>query len=458
VTEISRFIQPLKYISANFTPTQIIVIGFALLILIGTMLLNLPIASRTEESIGFIDALFTATSATCVTGLIVVDTYTYWSLFGQIVIILLVQIGGLGFMTIAMLFSLILGRTISLKERLLVAESLNQYSLEGIVRLIKQILLGTLLFEGIGAIILSTQFIGEFGLVNGIYKGIFHAICAFCNAGFDLMGQREPFSSLTAYVHNSIVNFTIMALTIIGGLGFSVWVDIYKTRKIRNYKLHTKLVLTITAILIFGGAVLFFILEFNNPKTLKSLGLWNKMVASLFLSVSPRTVGFNTVPLPNLNNASNLLTMILIFIGGSPGSTAGGIKTVTVGVLILTVLAVCRGSKKVEVFDRTISLEVVLRAVAIIVISIIIVITATLILCIIEDASLAEILFEVVSSYGTSGLTLGITPSLTEAGKLVLVMTMFFGRVGVLTMALAFRFRMSKYNANYKYPEEKIMI
>ncbi|MGE4282510.1 MAG: TrkH family potassium uptake protein [Clostridia bacterium] len=442
----------------NFTPTQLIPLGFAVIVLIGSILLNLPAASRDGNSIGYINALFTATSAVCVTGLVVVDTYTHWTTFGQIVILFLIQIGGLGFMTIATLFSLVLGRRISYKERMIIAESLNEYSLEGIIRLTKQILLGTLLFEGVGAVILSLKFIDDFGIADGIYKGVFHAISAFCNAGFDLMGQRAAFSSLTAYADDTIINLTIMCLVVIGGLGFSVWNDVYTVKKFRKLRLHTKLVLAVTAVLLIVGFVAFLLLELNNPRTLQSMGVKDKLLASMFQSVTPRTAGFNTLALSDLTNASKFVTIILMFIGGSPGSTAGGIKTATVGVLFFAVFSVLRGSEYTNLFKRRLNIQVILRALTIVVISLVIVVTTTVILSIFEQTTFLEVFFEAVSAFGTVGLSLGITPTLTTVSKIAVIITMFLGRVGVLTMALALTIKMYKSNANYKYPEGKVMV
>lgn len=442
----------------SLSPTQLIVIGFLLLIFIGSILLNLPIASRNGRSIGYLNALFTATSATCVTGLVVVDTYTHWTLFGQLVILSLIQVGGLGFMTMATLFSLVLRRKISFRERLLIAESLNQYSLEGVVRLTKQILLGTLMFEAAGALILSIQFIGDFGLVKGIYRGIFHAISAFCNAGFDIMGEEQEYVSLTAYTSDTIVNFTVMALIIIGGLGFSVWDDIYRAKSFKNLRLHTKLVLLITAVLLIFGFVFFFLLEWSNPKTLQPLNMKGKLLSAMFQSVTTRTAGFNTVSLSDLTSASKFMTIVLMFIGGSPGSTAGGIKTATIGVLIFAVVSVLRGSDDTELFKRRLNTGVVLRALSIVIISAVIVITTTVTLSIFENASFVEVFFEAVSAFGTVGLSLGITPLLSSISKIAVIATMFFGRVGVLTMALALTVKRYKTGKNFKYPEEKVMV
>lgn len=439
-------------------PTQAIVMGFAVIIFIGSVLLNLPISSKDGHSIGFVDSIFTATSAVCVTGLVVVDTYTHWTVFGQVVILLLIQIGGLGLMTLATLFSLALGRKISFKERLLIAESLNQFSPQGMVKLIKDILIGTMVFEGLGAIILSLRFAGEFGIKGGIYKGIFHAISAFCNAGFDLMGEKGQFSSLTSYVEDPLVNITIMSLIIMGGLGFAVWEDVLKTRSFSGLRLHTKLVLVMTGILLVSGFVFFLVLEYTNAKTLQPLSFKGKILASMFQSVTPRTAGFNTLQIADLTNASKLVTMILMFIGGSPGSTAGGIKTSTAGVLIFSVVSVLKGYKDVNMFKKRLEVEVIFRAMAIVILSLIVIISTTIVLSIFENATLTEYFFESISAFGTVGLSLGITPALGIASKLALAFTMFMGRVGVLTMGMAIAVRMQKSEVKLKYPEAKVLV
>lgn len=438
--------------------TQAIVIGFAAIILIGSLLLNLPVSSRDGRSIGFIDALFTATSAVCVTGLVVVDTYTHWTTFGQIVIIFLIQIGGLGFMTLAVLFSLALRRKISFKERLLIAESLNQNSPQGMVKLIKEILAGTLVFESIGAVILSIRFSGQFGVKDGIYKGIFHSVSAFCNAGFDLMGDKGRFSSLTSYVEDPVINITIISLIIIGGLGFAVWEDVYRTRNFSGLRLHTKLVLVMTIILLISGFLFFLALEYSNAKTLQPLSLKGKILAAMFQSVTPRTAGFNTLSLPDLTNASKLVTVLFMFIGGSPGSTAGGIKTTTAGVLLFTVISVLRGHKDVNIFRKRLEIEAILKSLAIFVLSLIVIIGTTVILSIFENATVLEYLFESTSAFGTVGLSLGITPTLGSVSKAALIITMFMGRVGVLTMGMAITMRMQRSEVNLKYPEAKVMV
>ncbi|KUO68733.1 MAG: ATP synthase subunit J [Clostridia bacterium BRH_c25] len=438
--------------------TQAIVIVFAAIIIMGSILLNLPVSSKDGQSIGFINALFTATSAVCVTGLVVVDTYTHWTVFGQIVILLLIQIGGLGFMTLATLFSLALGRRISFKERLLIAESLNQFSPQGMVKLIKDIMLGTLIFEGLGAIILSIRFAGQFGIRNGIFKGIFHSVSAFCNAGFDLMGEKGQFSSLTAYAEDPVVSLTVITLVIIGGLGFAVWEDVYKTRNFSELRLHTKLVLTVTSILLISGFIFFLTMEYSNVKTLQPLSFKGKILASMFQSVTPRTAGFNTLPTGDLTNASKLMTMVLMFIGGSPGSTAGGIKTSTAGVLLFSVISVLRGCNDVNMFRKRLETEVVFRAMAIVILSLIVIIGTTIVLSISGQAALLEYLFESISAFGTVGLSLGVTTTLGSVGKAALIITMFLGRVGVLTMGMAITVRMQKSEVKLKYPEAKVLV
>lgn len=444
--------------AVRINQTQAIVIGFAAIILIGGILLNLPAASRDGQSIGFINALFTATSAVCVTGLVVVDTYTHWTGFGQVIILLLIQIGGLGFMTLATLFSLALGRRISFKERLLIAESLNQSGPQGMVKLIKDILLGTLLFEGLGAVILAIRFAGQYGIKEGIYKGIFHSVSAFCNAGFDLMGNYGQFASLTAYVEDPVVNLTIMSLIIIGGLGFAVWEDVYRTRDFSGLRLHTKLVLAVTAVLLISGFACFLVLEYSNAKTLQPLSPKGKLLAAMFQSVTSRTAGFNTLSLPDMTNASKLITIILMFIGGSPGSTAGGIKTATAAVLLFAVISVLRGCRDVNILKKRLETEVILRSLAILVLGISVVLFTTVVLSIFEKATLTEYLFESVSAFGTVGLSLGITPALTPIGKAALIITMFLGRIGVLTMGMAIAVRMQKTEVKLKYPEAKVLV
>jgi len=443
----------------RFYKTQMIVFIFMFLVLAGGVLLTLPIASRSGESIGFLNALFTATSATCVTGLVVVDTYQHWTLFGQLIIITLIQVGGLGFMTMATLFSLLLRRAISLNERLLIRESLNYENMQGIVRLTKHILVGTFFIELLGAILLSFRFIPEFGVKSGIMKSIFHSVSAFCNAGFDIMGNKGAFSGLTTYVEDPLVNIVIMSLIVIGGIGFAVWEDIWTTHKIKKLSLHSKIVLSITSALILSGALFFFVMEYNNPQTMQPLSFGGKVLASFFQSITPRTAGYNTINLAGLTDSSKFITMILMFIGGSPGSTAGGIKVVTFCVLVFAAFSVVKGTSQVVIFHKRISVNAVLRSMTITMIGIFVVAFGTLILSTSESATFMEVLFETVSAFGTVGLTLGITPMLSAVSKVCLIFIMFFGRVGVLAVALIFVKGMNTGSPDkIKYPEEKIMV
>ncbi|MCX7715508.1 MAG: TrkH family potassium uptake protein [Clostridia bacterium] len=442
----------------NMSETQIIAVGFVVIILTGALLLTLPFASRSGDSVGFVNALFTATTSTCVTGLVVVDTYTQWTLFGQIVILILIQTGGLGFMAIATLFSLLLNKKIGIKQRLIMSESISAESMAGIVRMMKKIIIGTVFFESMGAAFLSVRFIPEFGLANGIYKSIFHAVSAFCNAGLDLMGQKQPYSSLISYVGDPIVNITICSLIVIGGLGFTVWDDLLHFAKRRKLKLHTKLVLIITGALILTGAVLIFLFERNNPKTIMNMSVHEKFFASIFQSITPRTAGYNTLDIASMTNASIFVIMILMFIGGSPGSTAGGIKTTTFGVLVLTARCVLRGSSQVNVFGRKITSDHMLRAFAIVGMSIGIVCIGIALLFVFDDLDFKAAVFEAISAFGTVGLTMGITPSLSSASKIVLVCLMYFGRVGIITALLAIARNQTDYADRVSYPKEGVLL
>ncbi|HCD10563.1 MAG TPA: Trk family potassium uptake protein [Thermoanaerobacter sp.] len=442
-------------IKIKLTPTQVLALGFATIILIGTLLLMLPVATKSGERTDFLTALFTATSATCVTGLVVVDTKTYWSTFGQIVIMLLIQVGGLGIMTMSTLFALILGRKITFKERLVMQEAFNTNSLGGIVKFAKYILMVSFLFESIGAIILTLRFLPQMGLKKAVYYGLFHSISAFNNAGFDLMGN---FRSLTGYVSDWVVNLVIMGLIIFGGLGFYVLPDIYEHRHFNKFTLHSKIVITITLFLITIGTLLIFLFEYNNPKTLKPLDFPTKILAALFQAVTPRTAGFNTLSLSDMTIASKFLTIILMFIGASPAGTGGGIKTTTFAVILYTVLSVIKGEEETVLYKRTISRNIVYKAVAISFISVFIIFSVTMVLSITETSNFLTILYETISAFGTVGLSLGLTPELTTVGRIIIIFTMYTGRVGPLTLALALAQRQKKPKPIMKYVEEKIMV
>ena len=453
VNKFSHFINKME-------PTQIMVMGFALVILIGAILLNLPISTKNGENIGFLDALFTSTSAVCVTGLVAVDTSTYWSSFGQLIIITLIQIGGLGFMTVTTLFALIIKKRINLRERLLIQESLNQIDLSGLVKLTRYILLTTFLIEGTGALILSTVFIPQFGLYKGIWYSIFHAISAFCNAGFDLMGVVSgPFSSLTSYVNNFTISITISLLIILGGIGYPVILDVIKNKKLSKLNLHSKIVIFSTVTLILFGMVFIFALEFNNPETLGNLSFGGKILASFFQSVTLRTAGFNTIDLGLMRECSIFLMIILMFIGASPASTGGGIKTTTIATLVLTVKSFIFQKQDIEICERRIDELTVKKSLGVFLIGLTVVVMGTLIISITDpDFSILEVGFEVVSAVATVGLSIGGSPNLSVLGKIFIIMFMFVGRVGSLTIFMALTSRGVKKNAPIRNPEGKIIV
>jgi trk system potassium uptake protein TrkH len=383
-----------------------------------------------------------------------VDTGTYWSYFGKTVIILLIQVGGLGFMAFATLISLILGKRITLSERLVMQEAMNTFSLQGLVKMAKYILLFTFTIEGIGALILATVFIPNYGLSTGIYFSVFHSISAFCNAGFDIIGE---FKGLTPYADNAIIILTIGFLIISGGLGFMVWHELINYRDTKRLTLHSKLVLVVTGVLIFGGASLMFLFEMNNPATIAPMSFKGKILSSLFASITPRTAGFNSISTTDMSPAGRFLTIILMFIGGSPGSTAGGIKTTTAGLLIMTVISVIKGRDDTEIFERRVSKDIVYKGLTIVVISYTLVAAVSMVLTVTEPGiSLEYIIYEATSAFGTVGLTLGLTTKLTSIGKAVIAFTMYCGRVGPLTIALALS--RNKRSNTIKYPEDKILV
>jgi len=440
----------------NITYAKLSAIGFLIIIMIGAFLLSLPISSRSGEFTPFINALFTSASATCVTGLVVYDTYSHFSVFGQSVILVLIQIGGLGFMIIATMFLLVLRKRIGIRERDFLKESVSTINIGGVVRLAKHILVGTFILEGIGAIILSIKFSLEMGVVPGIFNGIFHSVSAFCNAGFDLMGRYGEYSSLTKYSNDTAVNFTIMILIIIGGIGFIVWEDIYKNKyKFKKYQLHSKIVLYTTILLIVFSAITFYIMEKNN--LLVGMGIKESILSSLFQSVTPRTAGFNTIDTASLSEGSKLLTMMLMIIGGSSGSTAGGIKTTTFVVTILSVISLVRNSNYLNIFDRRLEDSILKRAYSIITIYILGAFVAMLSISLMQpEFALSDIAFEVLSAIGTVGLSSGITRQLIGASKFVIIILMFCGRIGSLAVLMAVA--ENKNSVIAKNPLEKIVI
>ncbi|WP_217558391.1 TrkH family potassium uptake protein [Paenibacillus sp. GbtcB18] len=442
---------------SRFTPPQILVLGFALIIFIGSGLLMLPVSSTDGLPLPFIDALFTATSATCVTGLVVVDTGTHFTTFGQMVIISLIQIGGLGFMSMATLFAFILRKKISLRERLLLQEALNQGSMEGIVRLFRKVLIYSLTIEGIAAVLFTARWSVDLGFPKGLYYGIWHAVSFFNNAGFDLFGPiTGPFTSLTAYAGDFITNVVTMALIVLGGIGFIVMSDVMDYRKTKKLTLHSKVVLSATSILIVTGALVIFIFEYSNSKTLGSLDFGGKILASFFQSVTPRTAGANTLDLASLRQASQFFMIILMFIGASPGSTGGGIKTTTFTMLVGAIVAMVRGKEDIVFFRNRLGKERILKAITLTMFALFLVIFVTMLLSTTEDHEFLMILYEVTSAFGTVGLTLGLTTKLTVFGKVMIALTMFAGRLGPLTLAYALQPKAEK--ELYRYPEGKITI
>lgn len=435
--------------------TQIIALGFLLLILAGTALLMLPVSQRPGASVTASEALFTATSAACVTGLVVRDTWQTWSLFGQLVLLLLIQTGGLGFMTIATRFFLLLHRKVGLREREILSESINNTRIGGILKLTRRIVSITILVEAAGALLLAIRFVPQFGPI-GIWFAVFHAVSAFCNAGFDLMGGVSgAYSSFTLYAGDWLVSLTLIALILIGGLGFVVWDDLAVCKwKWKRYSLHTRMVLTGTLALVIGGAALFFLLERDATGAGYSTG--TRILTALFDAVTPRTAGFNTVDTAQLSDAGKLLSMILMFIGGSSGSTAGGIKITTLMVLLLYACAAIRGEKEARCFGRRIPLALLGKAVAVCVANLLLVLTGTLVICSVQAAALTDVLFETVSAVSTVGMSTGITRAMEPMSRVILIVLMYCGRVGGLSFATALTQR--KAPAPVQYPAEEVII
>jgi trk system potassium uptake protein TrkH len=439
---------------SKLSAVQILSIGFALVISIGAILLSLPISSVTKEHTNFLDSLFTATSAVCVTGLVTLDTGTYWSSFGKIIIMLLIETGGLGFMSFTVIIAVLLGKKITLKDRIIMKESMNTFSVQGLVKMVKYIFYFTIFLQFFGAALLSTQFIPQYGLKVGVFYSIFHSISAFCNAGFDLFGN---YTSLVNYSSNPIVLLTISALIILGGLGFTVLLEIYNHKKGRKISAHSKIVFYITIPLIILGFLFIFLVEYKNPQTLGSMNFTDKVLNAFFASVTPRTAGFNSISTDGMTTVGKLITIILMFIGGASGSTAGGLKVTTFGILIFTLVSVLKGREDTEVFGRRFSKETVYKAFTILFIATILVLVVTIILTITEPNELfINLLYEATSAFGTVGLTTGVTQNICPISKIVLIITMYLGRVGPLTVLLAIVNKKKK--RNLKYPEAKILI
>ncbi|MBX7410532.1 TrkH family potassium uptake protein [Clostridium chauvoei] len=431
---------------------QILALGFLTVIFLGAIILSLPISSANRESTSFLDSLFTSTSAVCVTGLVTLNTSAHWSVFGQTVIMMLIEIGGLGFMSFTTLIAIVIGKRITLGERLVMQEAMNTFSIQGLVSMVRYVFGFTFAVQLFGALLMSTQFIPKYGLKTGIFYSIFHSISAFCNAGFDLFGN-----SLVGYSDNIVIILVISALIIIGGIGFTVWLEIYHYKSGKRLTVHAKIVILMSVVLVFGGAILMFIFECRNPETLAGMNFKDKVLNAFFASVTPRTAGFNSISINGMTMAGKFLTILLMFIGGSPGSTAGGLKTSTFGIIILTVISVIKGREDTEVFGRRFAKELVYKAFALLFIGVGLIIVVTMMLSYTEvGATFMDLLYETTSAFGTVGLTTGLTPNLSNIGKVLIMLMMYFGRVGPLTVALALTRKRKK--TGYKYPEGKILI
>ena len=438
-------------IKKRLSSSQIIILGFAGVILFGSILLTLPFSTRDGHGALFSDALFTATSAVCVTGLVVQDTATYWSTFGQAVIIALIQIGGMGVVTVAIAISSFSGKQISLKQRSTMQEAISAHKVGGIVRLTGFIIKMTIIFELLGAVIMAPTFCKEFGVLKGIWYAVFHSISAFCNAGFDLMGAKTPYSSLTYFVDNPVINFVIMSLIIIGGIGFMTWDDIKVNKHhVRKYRMQSKVILITTVLLISLPALYFFLFEFGD----KPMG--ERIWSSLFQSVTPRTAGFNTADLTLISETGTAITIMLMLTGGSPGSTAGGMKTTTLAVLLSTAISVFRRREHTHFFGRRVNDDTIRNAATILMMYVILFLTGGFLISRIESLPLLTCLYETASAIGTVGLTLGITPNLGIASQIILIVLMYIGRVGGLT--LIFSALSGNQGNTARLPQEKITV
>ena len=445
----------------GITSTHIIMLSFLAALFVGAFLLMLPISSSSGEYTPFIDALFTSTTSICVTGLVVVPTVSYWSVFGQVVILCLMQIGGLGVITVMAALALFLHKKMGLSERLLLRDAFNINTLSGMGSFVKKVILGTLAIEGVGALVYMTVFVPQFG-AKGIWISVFNAVSAFCNAGLDIIGEN----SLCGYVGDPIINATTCILIVLGGLGYIVWWDVIRVIKEGKAKkrgmwraltLHSKITLSMTATLIFLGAAMFFAFEYSNPLTLGKLSLYDKIQAAFFQSVTTRTAGFATVPQENLTASSSIVSLLWMFIGGSPVGTAGGVKTVTFAVLIATAVAAINNKNETSLFSRSLTKEAVSKALGVICMSFAIMFTSTVLLSCVCDASVIDILYENVSATATVGLSRALTPSLGVAGRIVIILTMYLGRIGPISLAFAFKVKNQNANA-VRDPIEEVSI
>ena len=441
----------------RLSATQIIAIGFAALILLGAGLLSLPAASRSGVSCGFFPALFTATSATCVTGLVLFDTYTQWSVFGQVVIITLIEIGGLGFMSAASTALFLLRRKVGLRQKMIIAQALNLNDMDGVVKIQKLVLTGSLSVQGMGALILFLRFLPQVGFQRALGWGVFHAISAFCNAGFDLFGYLEPGQSVILFQDDPIVLLTLMALVTIGGLGFLVWEEMARVRKFKNFSVYAKLVLLMTGGIFVVGTAVIALLEWNNPATFGPMPIWQKILNAFFQTGTLRTAGFVTVDQAALQDATKVFSIFIMFIGGSSGSTAGGLKTVTVLVLLLFIWGRARGKQSVHVFKRNIPQEKAIDAMTITSITVFLSILGGMVISAVSPASFLDAWFEAVSAICTVGLTAAGTANLGILAQSVIIAFMYFGRVGILTLSLGFLMG-DKAKDRFQYADTNLLI
>ena len=440
----------------RLTPAQFIAVGFLLVITLGTALLMLPCATVGPGGASLSDALFTATSATCVTGLVVHDTATYWSIFGQFVIMILMQTGGMGVMTIAISFVMFSGRRIGLKQRWAMQESLSAPQVGGIIYITRFIITAALIIEATGAVLLALRFCPELGPLRGLWYAVFHSVAAFCNSGFDLMGIDQPYSSLTAYYADPLVSLTVCLLVLLGGVGFLAWHDLYQNRRdLHSCMLQTKLIVYTIGTIIAVSFLYFLLYEFNQPQW-AHLSLSEKLTAAFFQAAAARTSGFCTVDYTQMSESGLLLTIVAMLIGGAPGSTAGGFKVTTLAVLVLSMIAVFRHREHANCFGRRIGYDVIRSASAIFMLYMLLFLAGGFLICCIDDLPLLTAMFESASAVGTVGLTLGTTPELSTASQLILILQMYFGRVGGLTMIYAMTV---KYTSTlWKYPEERVFV
>ena len=447
-----------KRFRISMTPPQLILLGFAAVILLGSLLLALPISTKSGQAVSYTDALFTATSATCVTGLVTLSTVTTWSIFGQVIILLLIQIGGLGVITVMAGIMLLLQKRLGIKDRVLLQDSFNLNTLSGLVIFLRKVIAGTFIIESLGAVLYMTVFVPHFG-VKGIWISVFNSVSAFCNAGIDIISDY----SLCDFAHNPVVNITTCLLIFMGGIGFIVWWDVLdavkkqKAKWFKHLTLHSKIALSSSVFLILAGAVLIFVFEYNNPDTIKDFSLFDKIQASVFQSVTTRTAGFMTIPQQNLTNPSSYVSLLLMFIGGSPAGTAGGIKTVTFTVLIASSISAIKNRNETVLFNRSIPKLAVSKAVAVTSVSFATMFLSTVFLSIFVQADALDIIFETISATATVGLSRNLTSSLNEIGKIIIIITMYIGRVGPITLATMLSLRKVKENI-IKNPVEDISI